>query len=64
QDFYNRNYEYATNDVSAVEFNQCNRRVILGGGWSSSTKELMPFYRSAAMPDFKSDSIGIRLARD
>ncbi|MEL0036108.1 MAG: SUMF1/EgtB/PvdO family nonheme iron enzyme [Gammaproteobacteria bacterium] len=64
QDCYNRNYDYAPNDGSAVEFNQCKRRVIRGGAWSSSTKELMPFYRSAAMPDFKSDSIGIRLARD
>jgi len=60
QDCYTDSYRGSASDGSAVDFDECKRRVLRGGAWNSSKKEIHPSYRNAAKADFKSDTIGFR----
>ena len=63
QDCYKKNYLGVHQDGSAYIFDDCQRRVIRGGAWNSKKVEMHPSYRTAAKPNFKSSTIGFRLAR-
>jgi len=63
QDCYKNNYLGVHQDGSAYIFDDCQRRVIRGGAWNSKKVEMHPSYRTAAKPNFKSSTIGFRLAR-
>jgi serine/threonine protein kinase len=64
QDCYVANYKSTPTDGTAYEFDDCSRRVVRGGAFNSSAKELMPSYRNAAKATHSSATIGIRLARN
>ncbi|TQV74791.1 SUMF1/EgtB/PvdOfamily nonheme iron enzyme [Aliikangiella marina] len=64
QDCYVGNYRGAPSNGSAREFADCKRRVLRGGAWNSSAKEITPTFRSAALPDHKSSTIGFRIVKD
>jgi len=64
QDCYVDSYTRAPNDGSAVEFSDCEVKVVRGGAWDTPKKKLHPALRSAALPITKLPSLGFRLARD
>ena len=62
EDCYKRNYQGASASGKAYNLKECPRRVIRGGAWNSKKVEMHPSYRTAAKPDFKSSTIGFRIA--
>lgn len=63
QDCYVGNYRGAPTNGSARVIADCKRRVLRGGAWNSGPKEITPTYRSAAVPEHKSSTIGFRIVR-
>lgn len=63
EDCYVENYEETPKDGSAVATEDCAYRVVRGGSWSSSPRNLRAAYRDGLTPDYRNDDIGFRLAR-
>lgn len=64
QDCWNRNYDRAPVDGSAWVKGDCNRRVIRGGSWYTSTDFIRSAARSSDLSGYKNSNVGFRVARD
>jgi formylglycine-generating enzyme required for sulfatase activity len=63
EDCYVKNYSDAPIDGSAVTAQQCAARVIRGGSWDSSPRDVRAAYRYFYSPGGRLDDIGFRLVR-
>jgi formylglycine-generating enzyme required for sulfatase activity/energy-coupling factor transporter ATP-binding protein EcfA2 len=67
QDCWHDNFESAPKDERAwteEDGGDCNARVIRGGSWDSDSAWVRSAQRGGGRPDYRSGSIGFRLARD
>jgi formylglycine-generating enzyme required for sulfatase activity len=64
QDCYHNNYEGAPADGSAWEKEGCALRVIRGGSWYTRPWNVRSASRYRFVPDYRSNSLGFRLAQD
>ena len=63
QDCWDYNYNNAPSDGSAWEPENCRLRVLRGGWWGVGAWNARSSQRDREVPDFRSASVGIRLAR-
>ena len=63
QDCYAGNYNSAPRDVSLYETNFCSPRVLRGGAWGSSPRNLRAGNRSRYDPGHRYNDFGFRVAR-
>lgn len=64
QDCWNDNFEGAPSDGSGWSSGDCDRRVVRGGGWKNSPKDLRSASRFSVTRNTQKDDIGFRLAQD
>ena len=67
QDCYHDNYNGAPSDGTAWEPKapeQCAQRVIRGGSWHSTPRNLRSSYRNRSDPGNRGSDVGFRLVRD
>ncbi len=64
EDCYVNNYEAAPADQSAVLSGDCTRRVVRGGSWKSSPKQMRAANRSRIGRNTRDRSLGFRVAAD
>ena len=63
QDCWNGSYSQAPTDGSAWERGDCSRRVLRGGSWNSSSRNLRSAYRSRNQAGRHYINVGFRVAR-
>lgn len=63
QDLYHDSYKGAPSDGVAWESSPGVTRVVRGGSWMSTDKELMSSFRNSFRPEFRSGETGFRPAR-
>jgi formylglycine-generating enzyme required for sulfatase activity len=63
EDCYVKDYAGALTDGSPVTAPDCSARVIRGGSWDSSPRDVRAAYRYNYSPGGRLDDIGVRLAR-
>ena len=63
QDCWNENYEGAPTDGSAWWSEECNRRVVRGGPWYYTPKNMRSASRSSDFSDYRFRGLGFRVAR-
>ena len=64
QDCWNDSYVGAPGNGSAWTSGDCGLRVLRGGAWPNSPKNLRSAYRIKASPDTHKNDVGFRLAQD
>ena len=64
QDCWNETYAGAPGDGSARQDGDCDLRVVRGGSWDSSSRNLRSAYRHRHTRTFRFNFLGFRLARD
>ena len=63
QDCWNGNYQGAPRDGSAWESGNCSRRVLRGGAWNDTPRNLRSAVRHASTAGYRDDGGGFRVAR-
>ncbi len=63
EDCWNDSYRNAPLDGSAWSAGDCRRRVLRGGSWGYSPKDLRAAYREGATLDFRNFNFGFRVVR-
>ena len=63
-DCWNPSYWNAPTDGSARISARCQQRVVRGGAWQDTAKQLRPSYRSSTRAALASNAIGFRLVRE
>ncbi len=63
QDCWHNSYEGAPNDGSAWEYDECGYRVLRGGSWLWSPRNLRSAWRGGFMSDLRNIDIGFRVIR-
>ena len=64
QDCWNRNYEGAPTDGSAMLTGDCDIRMIRGGSYSSEVRDIRSAARFFEASDARSKRIGFRVVRE
>ncbi len=64
QDWYHDSYNGAPTDGSAWEKPTGSNRVLRGGSWYYSARDVRAAFRSIVDPRIRNDNVGFRLARD
>ena len=63
EDCWNGSYEGAPEDGSAWESGDCSRRVLRGGSWFFTPRDLRSAHRGWGTTDYRSSRAGFRIAR-
>lgn len=63
QDCWHGSYDGAPLDGSAWTAEDCDRRVIRGGGWHNGPRRLRSAHRGRSATDYRINYIGFRVAR-
>jgi len=63
-DCWTNNYNGRTKSSAAVEFDDCNRRVLRGGSWYNDADYARASYRGNEVPGFRDDGVGFRVVHE
>ena len=63
-DCWTNNYNGRTKSSAAVEFDDCNRRVLRGGSWYNDADYARASYRGNEVPGFRDEGVGFRVVHE
>ncbi len=64
QDCWNRSYDNAPGDGTALALGDCTKRAVRGGSWASGPANMRSAYREAALASDRYSNVGFRVARE